>query len=156
MRIPAVKPKPGQPRLDANKVFSDGVWGGREKALVAAQRWRNKALKQFPRPEGRYYNSHDTVPPGHGYIRFAMLRYPHRNRKKLPLPQPAWLGWLRIEDRKCKGSSASIDRWGREGAYQRVEAWLEKERQALAARMGISYAKLMQQARKESYRPRTP
>jgi hypothetical protein len=150
VRIPTPKGKPGQ--LDTSKMFSDGLWGGRAKALVAAQRWRKAALKEFPRPSDHRYRN--TIQPGHGYIRFEMRLYHHRNPKKRRTRQPAWTGWLRVETGKAKSSNASIDRWGREQAYQRVEQWLEKERRALAARLGISYAKLLQQASKTPYSPR--
>lgn len=146
VRIPAVDRRPGDPRLADSKMFSDGKRGGKAKALRAAQRWRDVALKNYPRPDGHRYNL--VVPAGYGYIRFFMRRYSHRGAKKRAAPQPALVGWLRIENGKAKSSNASIDRWGRQEALRRMEAWLEKQRRALAARMGITYAKLLSDVRR--------
>lgn len=148
VRITAVNRKPGDPRLADSKMFSDGKWGGKDKALRAAKQWRAVALKNYPRPADHRYGVHFRMPPGYGYIRFFMRRYHHRGAKRKVTLQPALVAWLRIEDGKAKATNASIDRWGRKEAMRRVEAWLEKQRRELARRMGISYSKLLSMARR--------
>lgn len=149
VRITAVNRKPGEPRLADSKMFSDGRWGGQQKALRAAQKWRDAALKKYPRPEC-YRRGGIPVPPGYGYIRFSLRRYYPRGSKTFVL-EPAWVSWLRIEDRQHKGTSISISRWGRKPAWERMEAWLERERRALARRLGISYSKLLTIANRREF-----
>lgn len=144
VRIPRANRKPGEGRLAASRLFSDGVWGGKRKALVAAREWRDRMLKKYPR--GERYRHRGIVPPGHGYVRFAMRRYYHRDAKRTITLHPAWVGWLRVENGKAKGANASIEKWGQRAARQRVDAWLERERRALAKRLGMTYARLVAQS----------
>jgi len=145
VRITAVNRKPGDPRLVASKVFSDGKWGGKRKALAIAKAWRDKALAKYPRPP-EHRTDRGVVKPGYGYVRFAMLSRYSRKLGRGEGLYPTWVGWLRVEDGAAIESRASADRWGGAVARRRVEAWLEAERRALADRLGITYGALLKRA----------
>jgi len=120
-------------RLDAtgakrchSKLFSDGVWGGRRKALLAAKLWREKALKRLP-PKQRGVRGGRTVPVGYGYVKRQLMW------RRVDW-HPVYLGWIRTEDCGCASTSWSITRWGERGAKKRCESWLARQRRELRQR----------------------
>lgn len=103
-----------------SKMFSDGVWGSKRKALAAARSWRDKLLRKL-RPA---MNGSPKVEPGYGYVKL-------RTFQRVSGPHSMFVAWLRIHDGKCKSTSRSVAIWGMKGAKLECEKWLRKERRAL-------------------------
>lgn len=108
--------------------FSDGKLGGRREALLAARAWRDQKTKRLPKAQK---NAGRAVVAGHGYVKRVEM-------KRRVGTWPVWIAWLRIEDRRCKQTSYSCEKWGERGAKRRAEQWLEQERAALWTRLGAS------------------
>lgn len=144
VRIPNPDPQSALPKIIVQQFFGDVKWGGKDKGLRAAQDWRNRMLKIFPRKTQRAARN---PPPGHGYVRLATCTYHSRNPAQQPRVYAAWTGWLRVEDGKAKNTKWSVERWGAAGAKRRVTEWLERERRALAKRLGVPYSVLLTRLR---------
>ncbi len=110
-------------RQVTSKMFSDGVYGGKRKALAAAIKWRDRTAKKLPPPKP---SKHDPTPVGYGYTRrcFVWRRAGWGE---------VWVGWMKLGTRQAASSSASIERWGSKEAKRRVEAWLQHKRRSLKA-----------------------
>jgi hypothetical protein len=108
----------GKQKNCLSQLFSDGVYGGKRKALVAAIAWRDQMLELLPAKK----QSGALRPPGYGYV----VRYQGSNR---------WTAWLRTEGRGVKSTRYSIARWGADGAYDKAAAWLKREQRAVRARL---------------------
>ena len=101
-----------------SQMFSDGVHGGKRRALARAMAWRDQMLELLPPKQ----QSGALRPPGYGYV----VRYQGSNR---------WTAWLRTEGRGCKSTRYSIDKWGDDGAYDKALAWLKREQRSVRARL---------------------
>lgn len=108
-----------------SKLFSDGVHGGKRKALEQAVRWRNRMRKKLPPAQKLAGGA--RVPPGYGYVTRV-------ERKQRSDWHPHWSAWIRLERGRCAATTASITRWGVVGARLRCEAFLARHRKALRAR----------------------
>lgn len=112
-----------------NKFFSDS--GHKREALAAAISWREATARGIP-PMRR------IQPPGYSYLKRGIcfdyagdFRYEYA----------AWVGFLRIEDRKHLVTKWSIDKWGDEEARRRCEDWLARRKADLASRLAGASAK---------------
>ena len=114
-----------------SKFFGDASYGSPRKALKAARIWRDDTLVKVPPPKGRHTGQ--VVPPGYGYVRKTVIRY--TDGHGVCHSYRAWVGWLRIEDRKCLTTKWSIDKWGNQKARRFVDEWLEASRRDLRKRM---------------------
>ncbi|MEY4545375.1 MAG: hypothetical protein RL685_1570 [Pseudomonadota bacterium] len=115
----------GTERRVVSKMFSDALHGGKRKALLAAQLWRDRMAPKVPRSQRR---SELTVPPGYGYVkRRELLRRSSR--------QACYVAWLRVEDGCAKSTSRSVRVYGERGAKADAELWLLGEQRALRARL---------------------
>lgn len=108
-----------------SKVFSDGVHGGKRKALAKAIAWRDKAARRLPPP--KKLQSAPSLRPGDGHVRRTM-------RWRRNDWWPVWEGWVRLEGRRCAMTNWSIERWGSAEAKRRCEAWLAGHRRRLRPR----------------------
>lgn len=103
-----------------SKLFSDGVWGGKRKALAAAKAWRDRLLRKLvPVGSNRF-----RVAPGHGYVKLY-------TRERVGGPSSVFVAWIRVRAGRCKSTSRSVAIWGWAGAQRECEAWLRRERKAL-------------------------
>ncbi len=114
----------GGKRKTISKMFSDGVYGGKDAALKEAKAWRDMVRPALPMRERLV-----KAPPGYGYIRRVILG----RRRSV---SECFVCWLRIEEGRCKQTSVSTTRWGVGVAKKRAEAWLRKERRELRKRLG--------------------
>jgi hypothetical protein len=115
----------GQKKMVASKLFSDGVHGGKRKALEKAIRYRNQQERKVSPPSPR---GHGSVPPGYGYVRRTL-------RKQRVDWHPHWSAWIRLEARRCASTTWSVTLHGEREAKRRAEAFLERHRSELRRRL---------------------
>lgn len=120
------------------KMFSDSVWGGKRKALAAAQHWRDQhteplaeyAQKLWRRNQLRRNNRSGVT----GVARYERKPTPRQRTPGAPFWVAAW-----IDEHGAKRTRKfSVKRWGERGAKRM--AIEERERQvrcAVAAKTGI-------------------
>lgn len=109
----------GQTRC-ISRGFSDGVHGGKNKALAAARKWRDAKLATV-RPVIK--GGRRGTPVGYGYVRRTDV-----SRRKTVAP--VFIAWLKT-DGGPKSTTRSIDVWGVAGAKRECEKWLARERREL-------------------------
>lgn len=109
-----------------SQMFSDGVHGGKRKALVAAKAWRDRMLELLPRAKNSGYG---LKPPGYGYVTRAM-------RKRRVGVHPVWVAWIRLDDRRAASSNFSVTVHGERGAKRKAEAYLAAKRRELGLATG--------------------
>lgn len=100
-------------------------------ALRAAKQHRDAELARLPQ---RQHTARKM--PGYGYVREGQVTSRGNSCD-------AFVAWLRIEDMRCKQTSYGIDAHGPVAAERAAYDWLERERRALAQRLGISFGALM-------------
>jgi hypothetical protein len=113
--------KPNGSRAVVSKCFSDGLLGGKRKALAAAMAWRDRTARKLPPPNP---SRHDDFRPGYGYVKRYLL-------KRRVGYSWVWMAWVRLEGRRAASTSVSIERWGEREAKRRAEAYLARKRGAL-------------------------
>lgn len=106
----------GKVVLVAQQQFSDGKYGGKQKALVAAVKWRDQQAKLVDPPRNA------RLPPGHGYVRRAVLD-----------GRDVFEGWMRLPKGKVARTKWHVDVWGPIVAKRRCNEWLARKRLELAA-----------------------
>jgi hypothetical protein len=109
-----------------SKMFSDGVHGGKRKALVAATQWRDRMARKL-RPPARG-GGHEPVPPGYGYVKRIEV-------KRRVDWHPVYVAWVRVDGGRNRQTTCSVRLWGEMGAKRRCQRWLVKQRRELRARM---------------------
>ena len=109
-------------KVCTSKLFSDGVNGGKRKALAAAMAWRDRALRKLRKPLRG--GSPGLLDPGYGYVRRTEI-------VRRVESHPVWSAWIRIGGRRCKATSYSVTKWGERGAHDKAEQWLRRQRRAL-------------------------
>lgn len=114
VRIYRKDPKLG--RVCHSKVFSDGVWGGKAKALIAARQWRDEQLRTLPRTRRVRRR------PGTGYVKRMRVWYYPRDGGE-PRSYDAFVGWIRLEDGAAAGTRWSVEKWGVKKAKSETEQW---------------------------------
>ncbi len=100
------------------KLFSDGVYGGTEQALRAAEAFRESTLKTLPAPILR-----EQSLPGEGRVYTEWRSYRHRKTGELVYYR-TWSAWIRIAKGVIRHTGYSIRKHGRLGAREKAEAWL--------------------------------
>lgn len=111
-----------------SKMFSDGVFGGKRKALKAAQAFRDEWIK-----------SHDVTrrkgscaPPGPGKV---TKRYCFQ-RKSWTL---VWEAYIKVRPGPGHAITRySINKWGSREAKRLCEVWLEQKRKEQAKAYGLA------------------
>lgn len=106
------------------KSFSDAVYGRRARAL--AIEWRENYAKNLAPRESR------AQPPGYWYIK--KMRVSNNSQGELH-HYLAYVGFLRIEDRRHLSTRWSIDKWGERIAKRRCQEWVEKKTSELKLRL---------------------
>lgn len=100
-----------------SRMFSDGKFGGRAKAKVAAKAFRDKQAKALGVTGER-----QRTAPGHGYVRLGAVS-----------GRAAYVGWVKLDTHG--GASRTqwfIDVWGRRAAKQGCEEWLAAKQREIA------------------------
>jgi len=110
----------------AQKLFSDGVHGGREKALKAAIKWRDEKLVGLAPTSRRRYGK------GDGYIRKG-TRFYRRRDGSVSEPYAVWLAWIRVDEKRNKNAQTSfaIKNWTNRGARREAVRWFNRRRAKL-------------------------
>lgn len=121
--------------IETLKFFSDGAYGGKRRARDAAIEWRDTTIKKLPPSMGGRGHQGEVKPPGYFYVKRMKVSARSGNRKFM---YDAFVAFLRIEDRKHLSTRWSIDKWGKEVARSRCEAWVERKTQELEARLRAS------------------
>lgn len=118
-------------RQETNRYFSDRLHGGSRAALAAAIRWRNETARKLPPPSrGGILGS--PRPPGYSYIKSMHISHSARGVRREYL---AYVGFLRIENRRHLSTRWSIEKWGKTIARRRCKEWLAKKKLALELRL---------------------
>ncbi len=107
--------------------FSDSVYGKRRARELAIE-WREDYAKSLKK-SGRKSRAE---PPGYGYVKKMRVS---NNSQGVRHHYLAYVGFLRIEDRRHLSTRWSIEKWGEEIAKRRCEAWLKKRQRELKARL---------------------
>jgi hypothetical protein len=106
-----------------SQMFSDGVHGGKRKALRRAIAWRDEMLALLPAPKK---DSGSARPPGYGYVRRAEIK----RRVGYSL---VYRAWMRGEGGRAAQTTYSVAVWGDDGAKLRAQRWLVRKRRELRA-----------------------
>lgn len=102
-------------------MFSDGKFGGRAKAKVAAKAFRDQQAKALG-----VTGEKQRTAPGHGYVKLSTVR-----------GRRAYVGWVKLDN--AGGVSRTqwlIDVWGKRAAKQGCEAWLTGKQKEIASGNG--------------------
>ncbi len=109
-------------------IFTDRAYGGRSNAFREATAWRDATLLVVP-PKRK---PHDEVPPGYGYVVLSQIK---RRSGELSW---VWRVWVRIENRGCRATCYSIEKWGTAAAESKARAWLAEQQRQVAVRLAAS------------------
>lgn len=104
-----------------SKTFSDGCYGGKRKALVAAIEYRDEVFKTLP---PRHHGP--DVLPGPGRIWRERRSYVSLSGKRMYYN--AWTAWIMLSPQHPASSNFSIDKWGVRRAKSRILVWLDQKR----------------------------
>lgn len=107
-----------------NQLFSDGVHGGKRKALKAALAWRDEILGLLP---AKKVGGGAHVPPGYGYVKREVI-------KRRVGYAPVYRAWIRLEDGRPACTSRSIAVWGVTGARVECVKWIQEQRRGIRER----------------------
>lgn len=118
---------------ETNKLFSDGVYGGKDKAKAAAIAWREAQARKLGPAMPLGHRGGDIKPPGYSYIKRKTAYVYKDDGTKVPFD--AWVGFLRIENRKHLITKWSIDKWGPIKAKRKCKAWLAQRTAELQERL---------------------
>lgn len=113
------------------KSFSDAVHGKRQ-ARVLAIAWREEYAESLKRERPSR-----AEPPGYGYVKKMRVS---NNSQGVRHHYLAYVGFLRIEERKHLSTRWSIEKWGAKIAKTRCERWLKKKTQELKVRLRAAKA----------------
>jgi hypothetical protein len=102
-----------------SKLFSDGVCGGRGKALKAAQAWRDEQERLVPA------RSYRALQIGLGRIRRA------RRKRADGSSYPVWAAWIMLKGGRLAAASYAVHVWGDVEAKKKVIAWYKRKRREL-------------------------
>lgn len=105
-----------------SQMFSDGVHGGKRKALSKARAWRDEMLALLPAKK----ESGVRKPPGYGYVKRVEIK----RRVGYSL---VYRAWVRLEGRRAAQTSYSVGVWGDQGARLRAQRWLARQQRELRA-----------------------
>jgi hypothetical protein len=107
-----------------SRLFSDGMFGGKRKALAAAIKWRDRVARKLPPPAKPW----KATSPGYGYVYRSVV-------KRRAGVADVWIGWAKLGAGRGKHAqtSVSIERWGSREAKRRCERWLGAHRKKLRA-----------------------
>lgn len=122
------------------KSFGDGRFGGdRTKAYRAALEWRNATEKLLP-PKRKAGSGGDLKPPGYSYVK-KMPVFVYDKKTGERSSYMAYVGFIRLEDQKNKGTKWSIPKWGDREAKRRCEAWEARQQAQLRERLRLARKK---------------
>lgn len=107
-----------------SKHFSDGVYGGREKALSKAKQFRNDLLKKLD-PPARHTRNTPFDLPGPGIMKKKVFTYKGPDGELYEYR--AWHAWIRVSPSKVVSTKWSIEKWGNLEAQKRVRLWLQEQ-----------------------------
>jgi len=102
------------------KHFSDGVHGGKQKALVAAKLWRDQVMKKYPPLSLREYSGIVKKSNRSGVA--GVCRYCSAATRHLPPAQQRW-SWVAtwvMPDGKRKRVKFSVTKYGEADAYKKA------------------------------------
>lgn len=117
------------------KLFSWGAWGGVAEALAAAVAWQREQSDTWP-PEPR----EKKRVAGYGYVQRGHRSY--RDVSGQLRRYPAFIAWFWDSEERPNQTSYSIDEHGERQAKRLCEAWLDRQRQVLAAERARARAEL--------------
>ena len=117
----------------SRKLFSDSKYGGRAKALKAAQKFRDHVLDTHP----------EVLPiprlPGKGSVSRKFVTYKSKCGS-FYCTYEAVVAWITIEPGRTTSNRYAIGKRGVNMAYRKANEWLEKKRKEQARnyrRLGI-------------------
>lgn len=121
------------------KSFADGVYGTRDQAYLAAVEWRDAVEKLLP-PKKKASGYGELKPPGYSYVK-RMLVFDYDKSTGERRSYMAYVGFIRIEGRRNRGTKWSIPKWGDAEAKRRCEAWEARQQKELKARLRLARKK---------------
>ncbi len=110
-------------RAPIRKMFSDGRYGGTERALAAAVKFRDQYRSSLPLAPASW----EIHAPDSG--RVFRERRSYRNALGDLVYYDAWSARIRVALGKDRATSYSIAQWGEKGAKRLAERWLQKQRE---------------------------
>lgn len=112
---------PSGARRTASKMFSDGKWGGKKKALARALAWRDANEHRYPPLPRGGPNGSGRKPQLAGYSSVSAVERAGR---------PVLLGRFKRADGSFATLQLSVDKWG-STARSKVDAWVRRQRKLL-------------------------
>jgi hypothetical protein len=117
-----------------SKMFSDGRYGGKRKALKAAVKYRDEvSLTLPPRRHG------PDMLPGPG--RIWKERRSYLNHSGIRMYYNAWTAWIMVSPQRPASTNFSIDKWGSHRAKFRTLLWLDakqkEQKRNYCKRLGV-------------------
>lgn len=109
-----------RPGFVKRKLFSDSTFGGKKRALLAAQKYRDSLMKFAPQRRKREFE----LDPG---TCKRTLRAVYTQKYK-PYAVDSWVAWIRIAPGRLASTNWSIEKWGVAEAKRRTLQWLESAR----------------------------
>lgn len=117
------------------KMFSDGLWGGKSKALVAARAWRDQQTEPLDEYAHELWQRNILRRNNRSGL-VGVARYERRPQPNGRIEgQAFWLASWTDENGASRKRKFSVKRWGERGARQQAIETREREvRRAVAAR----------------------
>ena len=120
-------------RKTASKMFSDGKWGGKRKALAAALAWRDANASRHPALPRGGPNGSGRKPQPIGYSSVtAFLRSSHRSDGRVR-ETPVLLGRFKTGEGRFATLQLSVSKWG-SMTRSKIDAWIRRQRKILRSK----------------------
>lgn len=101
-----------------SRLFSDGRFGGKRAAQLAAQQFRDELLETVPPRAVRQQEL------SNGRVYRDVRSYVDKDGKEQRYA--VWAAWIRRSDGRPAPTSYSVSKWGERKAKQMAQAWLDK------------------------------
>lgn len=120
------------------KMFSDGVWGGKRKALAAARAWRDQQIQNHSQYEHQLWRRNRLRRNNRSGL-VGVARYERKPTSAQPAGGAAfWLASWVDEHGASRKRKFSVTRWGERGAKRKaIEERDLQVRRAVASRVAM-------------------
>lgn len=124
---------PSAERTTVSKMFSDGKWGGKNKALRAALSWRDAHEPLHPPlPHGNRGSGRKPQPAGYCSV-IAYDRTQPRAGRRVSVT-PVLLAKFKTKQGRFATLQLSVEKWGEATARRKIALWLREHRRKLKAK----------------------